>query len=116
MMALYIEIAFLGKTVRRSLWRLMGFIVLIPHVHAAIAREAIPARLASGPWSGAVSSTTAEVRAKIDWSGRGVRLWVSRNPGLLSANILGPVLSDTNKAGGVVGFTVSGLMPNTTYY
>ena len=84
--------------------------------HAAMVRDAFRTRLARGPWSGAITATSAEVRAKVDISRRPVRLWVSRNPGLIPANIFGPVFSDTNQAANVVGFTVPGLIPNTTYY
>lgn len=75
-----------------------------------------PSRLARGPWSGAVTPTSAEVRAKLDQHGRNVRLWVSRSPDLSQPVILGPVVSRTNVAGNLVGFTVTRLRPNTGYH
>jgi len=78
--------------------------------------KASPSRLARGPWCGAVTPTSAEVRAKIDQSGRVVRVWVSRAPDFSQPIILGPVTSRREVAGNVVGFHLTHLRPNITYY
>ncbi len=82
----------------------------------AVAMDASQSRLARGPWSGAITTTSAEVRAKLDSDGREVRLRVSRDPELTRPAVYGPVYSHTNVAGNVVGFHLTFLRPDTTYY
>ena len=43
--------------------------------HAAMVRDAFRSRLARGPWSGAITGTSAEVRAKVS-DGYGARVMV----------------------------------------
>ena len=83
---------------------------------AAMGSDASHTRLARGPWSGDITPTTAEVRAKLDQDGREVRLWVSRDSDLTRPAIYGPAVSQTNIAGNVVGFHLTYLRPDTTYY
>ncbi len=80
------------------------------------AQSTAPSPLSRGPWSGAVTPTSAEVRARLEQSDRLVRLWVSPNASLTDARIVGPAFSHTNIAHNVVGFTVQNLLPDTTYH
>jgi len=68
-----------------------------------------------GPWSGAVTPTSATVKAKLPLPGMTARLAVSQNPLLTPKSFTEPAHSETN-SGNVVAFTLENLKPATRYY
>lgn len=101
---------------RRSLWILVGLLGWLAARRPCHAQDDPASLLARGPWSGAVTTTSAEVRAKIAKPDQVVRLWVSTHASLSDPHIVGPAFSRTNVANSVVGFNVLNLQPDTTYY
>jgi len=97
-------------------WSLLFWVGWLSACPPGLAKDARYTRVARGPWSGAVTTTTAEVRAKLYYTRSSVRLWVSLYPDLSQPAILGPVFSKAQVAGNVVGFTVRELQPGTVYY
>lgn len=67
-----------------------------------------------GPWSGAVTPTTAIVKAKLPRHGMTAQLLVSKDTNFSAPVRFGPVLSQTNRYD-IVEFTAQGLEPNTPY-
>jgi len=68
-----------------------------------------------GPWSGAVTPTSALVKAKLVREGLNARLLVSHNAGLTEPIYSGLARSETNQ-GDIVAFPLVNLEPNTHYY
>jgi phosphodiesterase/alkaline phosphatase D-like protein len=74
-------------------------------------------KLISGPWSGAVTSSVANVKAVVAGKATCVRLIVSQNPDLSAPTKLDAV---TDSASGyehrIASFLLTALQPNTSYY
>jgi phosphodiesterase/alkaline phosphatase D-like protein len=68
-----------------------------------------------GPWSGAVTPTSAVIKAKLAREGMMAMLVVSKSPSLSRPIYFGPAPSDANH-GNVVAFSVENLNPDTQYY
>jgi predicted esterase len=68
-----------------------------------------------GPWSGAVTPTSAVVKAKLPLAGMTARLVVSKNALLTRPILLPSVRAETNHYQ-LVEFAVQNLQPNTHYY
>jgi prolyl oligopeptidase len=68
-----------------------------------------------GPWSGAVTPSSAWVKAKLVREGLNARLVVSKSPALTDSILVGPELSRTNH-GNVVQFLIENLQPDTQYH
>jgi prolyl oligopeptidase len=68
-----------------------------------------------GPWSGAVTTNSAVVKAKLRREGATARLLVSRSSGLSKPLVFGPATADAAR-GRVVAFDVTGLPPDTEYH
>jgi phosphodiesterase/alkaline phosphatase D-like protein len=83
---------------------------------ACLALARLDARAASivewGPWSGALTPTSAVVKAKIASGAPAVRLAVARNPELSRALYVAP----EDRESRVASFQVRGLEPNQYYY
>ena len=81
----------------------------------AVAARAVPAGIEHGPWSGAITPTTAIVKAKLVRVGANARLVVSKKP-----DFSAPILSHMDVADAernrVVTFHLTGLEPDTTYF
>ncbi len=83
---------------------------------ALVARTAsAESRIDRGPWSGAVTTGGAIVKAKLRHEGYEAFLLVDPDPGFPAPRRIGPVVSDTNHAN-VVAFVVDQLRPETTYH
>lgn len=74
--------------------------------------QAAPAAFVRFSWSGAVTSNSAVVKAKVDQPGSTVRLAVSEAADFSQPVYVGPSDPGTN----VLSFALSGLKPDTTYY
>jgi prolyl oligopeptidase len=68
-----------------------------------------------GPWAGAVTPTTAVVKAKLAESNLLARLVVSKSPLFRQPRYFGPALSATNSYN-IVTFELTGLQPDTPYH
>ena len=68
-----------------------------------------------GPWSGAITPTSAVIKAKLVREGMNTRLLVSTNPTLSKPVYFGSVRSETNH-GDIVRFAVENLLPDTRYH
>jgi prolyl oligopeptidase PreP (S9A serine peptidase family) len=68
-----------------------------------------------GPWSGAMTPTSAVVKARLPHEEMTVRLALSKSPLLKSPVFTPPVRSETNRHD-LVEFTLTGLTPDTQYY
>lgn len=71
-------------------------------------------RIGSGPWSGAVTPTTATIKAKLWQGGVSTRLQLMEDPSGRRAQFLGPVTSSPD-SGNIVSFDLSSLKPDTSY-
>jgi alkaline phosphatase D len=78
--------------------------------------EAPRERLTQLVWSGAVTPTSATVRAKLLHASDRVRLLVSPRADLGGAISFGSLEAGAPAASNVVSFTVSGLLPDTVYH
>jgi hypothetical protein len=68
-----------------------------------------------GPWSGAVTPVSAQVKAKLVREGLDARLLVSTDPTLSTPIYVGSARSETNR-GNIVRFAVGSLQADTRYY
>jgi prolyl oligopeptidase len=71
--------------------------------------------ISRGPWSGAVTPTSAIVKARLPREDMTASLLLSKDPGLASPLRFGPARSDTNHYD-IVAFDVQGLEPDTPYH
>ena len=92
--------------------RAAGFAGLLLAVTAA---AQVSAPLASGPWSGNVTSTSATVAVRLTTAGLGVRLAVARTADLASAAYSAKVVTQA-ATGNMAKCDVQGLLPGTTYF
>jgi len=74
-----------------------------------------PSVVDRGPWSGAVTPTTAVVKARLARGGLTARLVLSEDDKLKKRTFTAPTLSETN-SGNVVTFALTGLKPDARYY
>jgi alkaline phosphatase D len=81
----------------------------------AFVRHTRAAAVGVGPWVGAVTSTSARVKARLDVADAEAKLLVSRSPDLSSPIVVGPARAAAT-SDLVVDFQVSGLMPDTAYH
>ncbi len=96
-----------------SRWTVCLLFLLIPGWAAY--RIAADSQIERGPWSGAVTPTSAVVKVKLSHSDQVAMLLVDTEPAFHHPRRFGPVLSDTNQAN-VVGFALHGLKPDTAYH
>jgi len=71
--------------------------------------------IARGPWAGAVTTSSAWVKARLGREGQTARLALSTSPLLTRARYSSPVQSETNHYN-VVSFPTDHLKPDTQYY
>ena len=82
---------------------------LFEHLHAGYSL------VERGPWSGAVTPTSATVKVRLAREGMVARLLVSKSPTFKDSLFLGPVRAEAAHHE-LVPFAVSGLEPATQYY
>ena len=68
-----------------------------------------------GPWSGAVTPSSARVKAKVAHEGLKTRLALSKTALLTSPQYFGPSIAESNRYN-VVDFQLANLQPDTQYY
>ena len=95
--------------------RLRLFIFVFLCLSLTPVRAADPA-IERGPWSGAVTSSNAVVKAKLAREGALARLLVSPFPDFRSPLYFGTARADGNVNNRVVAFRLLGLQPDTAYY
>ncbi len=82
---------------------------------SGLAQGQVTAPLASGPWSGNVTATSATAAVRLNAGGLSVRLLLSRNADLSAPSYFGPVTTQA-AAGNMAKIDATGLLPATTYY